>query len=115
MHLKYHDFTHLPIGPFSQSLSHMYSFCRGLYITLHIFYSSQQPRAFSVLVVIRATLKQAAGVKLAIDKVVQFITGDSHHVPMVSLSLDVSPQHHRTLIGSGGGNIKSIMERSNTT
>ncbi len=53
--------------------------------------------------------------KLSVNRVVQFIIGDSHHVPMVSLSLDVSPQHHRTLIGSGGGNIRAIMERSNTT
>ena len=77
--------------------------------------SWQQPRAYSALVVIRGTVKQQAGVKLAVNRVVEFITGDSHHVPMVSLSLDVSPQHHRTLIGNQGGNIRAIMERSSTT
>ncbi|XP_064388717.1 protein bicaudal C homolog 1-B-like isoform X2 [Halichondria panicea] len=81
-------------------------------VNIHI---KPQPRAFSVLVVIRGTVKQADGMKLAVNRVVQFILGDSHHVPMVSLSLDVSLQHHRTLIGNGGGNIRAIMERSNTT
>ena len=69
----------------------------------------------TVLVVIRGTMKHIAGLKLAVAKVVEFITGESHLAPLISHNLDISPQHHRTLIGNGGGNIRGIMDNSNTT
>lgn len=41
--------------------------------------------------------------------------GDFRSLPQVTLNLDIAAQHHRTVIGSGGGNIRKIMEDSGTT
>ena len=36
-------------------------------------------------------------------------------IPCVSLNLDVAVQHHRTLIGTSGSNIRKIMQDTGTT
>ena len=65
--------------------------------------------------VVRGTVQHFEGVKLAVSSVVEYFTGDIHLVPVVSVNLDIAPQHHRTLIGSGGGNIKKIMAETSTS
>ena len=41
--------------------------------------------------------------------------GDFRSLLQVTLNQDLAAQHHRTIIGSGGGNIRKIMEDSATT
>ena len=64
---------------------------------------------------VRGTVLHTAGVKLAVSAITEYFTGDSHTLPIVSVQLDIAAQHHRTLIGSGGGNIRKIMTETNTT
>ena len=40
--------------------------------------------------------------------------GDPYYNLTVNLGLDVAFQHHRTLIGSGGGNVRKIMQQTET-
>jgi hypothetical protein len=68
-----------------------------------------------MMVVVRGTMKFLDGVKLAVSSLVEYYTGDIMLIPMVSLNLDIAPQHYRTLIGSGGGNIRKIMAETSTT
>lgn len=68
-----------------------------------------------MIVVVRGTMKSLDGLKLAVSRLVELFTGDVHLVPVVSLSLDIATQHYRTLIGSGGGNIRKIMTDTSTT
>lgn len=65
--------------------------------------------------VVRGTVRLMAGVKLAVTALIEYFTGESHTLPVVSVQLDIASQHHRTLIGSGGGNIRKIMTETNTT
>ena len=60
-------------------------------------------------------MKFLSGLKLAVSRLVELFTGDAHLIPMVSLNLDIATQHYRTLIGTGGGNIRKIMAETNTT
>ena len=60
-------------------------------------------------------MKFLGGLKLAVSRLVEYFTGDIHLVPVVSLNLDIASQHYRTLIGSGGGNIRKIMAETSTT
>ncbi|CAI8029150.1 Protein bicaudal C homolog 1-B [Geodia barretti] len=81
-------------------------------VTIHI---KPQPRHFSMLLVVRGTVRFQDGMKLAINKLVEYFTGDFRSLPQVMLNQDLAAQHHRTIIGSGGGNIRKIMEDSGTT
>ena len=65
-------------------------------------------------VVVRGTVKTIDGVKLAVSKVIEYFTGDAHSMPVVFLNLEIASQHHRTLIGHHGGNIKKIMQATDT-
>jgi len=65
--------------------------------------------------VVRGTVRLMAGVKLAVMSLLEYFTGDCHTLPVVSVQLVIASQHHRTLIGSGGGNIRKIMSETNTT
>jgi hypothetical protein len=65
-------------------------------------------------VVVRGTVKSIDGVKLAVSKVIEYFTGDAHSMPVVFLNLEIASQHHRTLIGHQGGNIKKIMQATDT-
>ena len=42
------------------------------------------------------------------------LAGDPYYNPTVNLGLDVAFQHHRTIIGSGGGNVRKIMQQTET-
>ncbi len=75
----------------------------------------QQPHQYSLVVVVRGTMCFLDGLRLAVSRLVEYFTGDTHPLPTVSLTLDIAAQHHRTLIGSGGGNIKKIMAETFTT
>ena len=41
--------------------------------------------------------------------------GDFRSLPQMKLNLDMAAQHHRTVIGAGGGNIHKIMEDTGST
>ena len=41
-------------------------------------------------------------------------TGLSGNVPVV-MTMEISPQHHTTVLGKGNVNLKIIMQRTNTT
>ncbi len=76
---------------------------------------TQQSRHGTLLLVVRGTIKYIDGLKLAVSALVEYFTGDIHLVPVVTMNLDIATQHHRTLIGSGGGNIRKIMTETSAT
>ena len=76
---------------------------------------TQQFQMYNLLVVVRGTVKYMSGVQLAVTSLLEYFTGDLHTGPLVSLQLDIAAQHHRTLIGSSGGNVRKIMTETNTT
>ena len=49
------------------------------------------------------------------DIIMTSSVGDFRNLPPMTLNLDMAAQHHRTVIGSGGGNIRKIMEETGTT
>lgn len=65
-------------------------------------------------VVIRGTVRTIDGVKLAVSKVIEYFTGDPLSLPVVFLNLEIAHQHHGTLIGLQGGNIRKIMQATDT-
>lgn len=69
----------------------------------------QQPRNMSLAVTVRGTVRFIDGFKLAVSKLTEYFTGDITMVPPVSMYLEVSPQHHRTILGREGGNVQHIM------
>jgi len=54
------------------------------------------------------------GLKLAVSKLVELFTGEIYDMLAVSLNLDIGPQLHQTLIGKGGGNVRKIMDATET-
>ena len=54
------------------------------------------------------------GLKLAVSKLVELFTGEIYDILAVSLNLDIGPQLHQTLIGKGGGNVRKIMDATET-
>lgn len=80
-----------------------------------VIHLKPQPHQYSMMAVVRGTMKTLDGLKLAVSSLVECFTGDIMLIPVVSLNLDIAPQHYRTLIGSGGGNIRKIMAETSTT
>lgn len=94
-----------PNSPDIQQMMLQYS------VNIHI---KPQPQHYSLLVVVRGTVRYLDGMKLAISKIVEYFTGDYRTLPQISLKLDIATQHHRTIIGRDGGNIQKIMEDTAT-
>ena len=63
---------------------------------------------------VRGTQMHFDGLKLAVSKLVELFTGEIYGVRPVVLNLDIGPQLHSTLIGKEGGNIRKIMDATDT-
>jgi len=63
---------------------------------------------------VQGTQMHFDGLKLAVSKLVELFTGEIYDILTVSLNLDIGPQLHQTLIGKGGGNVRKIMNATET-
>ena len=76
--------------------------------------SLQTPHRMSMQLLVRGTQIHFDGLKLAVAKLVELFTGEIYGVRPVVLNLDIGPQLHSTLIGKEGGNIRKIMDATDT-
>lgn len=73
------------------------------------------PHRMSMQLLVRGTQMHFDGLKLAVSKLVELFTGEIYGVRPVVLNLDIGPQLHSTLIGKEGGNIRKIMDATDTS
>ncbi|XP_041364910.1 protein bicaudal C homolog 1-B-like [Gigantopelta aegis] len=70
----------------------------------------QRPRMYVTTVIVRGSVNNAKAVKEATAKLMEQMTGNGNL--LVSMQLEIAPQHHLFIIGRGGVNIKQIMQRT---
>ncbi|XP_065891434.1 protein bicaudal C homolog 1-like [Dysidea avara] len=75
----------------------------------------RHPHRMVMQLLVRGTQMHCDGLKLAVSKLVELFTGEIYDILAVSLNLDIGPQLHQTLIGKGGGNVRKIMDATETS
>ncbi|XP_076459489.1 protein bicaudal C homolog 1-B-like isoform X2 [Babylonia areolata] len=73
----------------------------------------QRPRMPVTTVLVRGSVINAKSVKEATAKLMETFTGMANLV--VSMHLEIAPQHHLFIIGRQGSNVKSIMQSTNSS
>ncbi|XP_019859608.1 PREDICTED: protein bicaudal C homolog 1-like [Amphimedon queenslandica] len=68
-----------------------------------------------MMVSIRSSMRFLDGLKLAVVKVIEYITGDYPPITEVTLFADIAVQHQRTVMGIDGGNLQDIMHETCTS
>jgi protein bicaudal C len=67
---------------------------------------------FTYVTVIRGYVSRSAAVKEATGRLIEHLVGEPAHSVLITIQMDIAPQHHLFMIGRNGMNIKHIMTRT---
>ncbi|XP_062519655.1 protein bicaudal C homolog 1-like [Corticium candelabrum] len=71
-----------------------------------------RPRMYTFVVIVRGYVSSSSSVKEATAHVIEQLFGEPAHSVMITIQMDIAPQHHLFMIGRNGLNIKHIMSRT---